>query len=199
MDHSPRGRDGQPLPDKAKGAVSRRASLLAAAILGAAVLYRLIGTELGAWATDSAPAHFLANLTGLQASYLLMTLGLGAGYAWGYPLGLIQLSDGGRVSSIAVSTACSGILSLGIFLVSFAVLAADFYGRVPRAKLAICLALGLGGTLLANVIRVSLISVVGYLWGPEPMYAFHTYAGYLTFLAFVTVFWYLSIRWLRSK
>jgi len=179
--------------------VNRRASLLAAAILGAAVLYRLIGTELGAWATDSAPAQFLANLTGLQASYLLMSLGLSAGYAWDYPLGLIQLSDGGKVSSIAVSTACGGILSLGIFLVSFVVLAADFYGRAPRSKLAICLAVGVGGTLLANVFRVSLISAVGYVWGPELMYAFHTYAGYLTFLAFVTVFWYLSIRWLRSR
>jgi len=31
------------------------------------------------------------------------------------------------------------------------------------------------------------------------MYAFHAYAGYVTFLAFMTLFWYLSMRWLRHR
>ncbi len=147
---------------------------------------------------ESSTAQFFANLTGLQASYFLRALGYGAGYTWDEPLGLIRLSDGGRIGTIAVSTACSGILSLAIFLVGFTVLAVDFYGKASKRKLAICLALGLGGTIIANVFRVSAISTVGYLWGPEPMYAFHMYAGYATFLAFMTFFWYLSIRWLRS-
>lgn len=174
-----------------------RAKLLAAIILVAAVLYRLTGTDVGRWIMESSTAHFFANLTGLQASYLLAVLGYGAHYAWGEPLGFIHLA-GGKVPTIAVSTACSGVLSMSIFLVSFAVLTADFYGRASRTKLALCLLLGLGGTILANAFRVSLIGVVGYLWGPEPMYGFHIYAGYLTFLAFMTIFWYLSIRWLHE-
>jgi len=148
---------------------------------------------------ESPAAQFLANLTGLQSSYLLSTLGLGAGYTWSEPLGIIELASGGRIPSIAISTACSGILSLTIFMVAFTVLATDFYGKASKAKLAICLALGLGGTILSNVFRVSIISAVGYVWGPDPMYAFHMYAGYATFLAFMTFFWYLSIRWLRSN
>jgi len=178
--------------------VNKRATLLALFILLAAVLYRLIGTEVGRWAFESSTAHFFANLTGLQTAYLLAALGYGAGYTWSEPLGLIHLSNGAKVPAIAVSTACSGILSLGIFLASFTVLMVDFHGRTSRTKLALCLVLGLGGTILANVFRVSLIGVVGYFWGPEPMYAFHVYAGYLTFLAFMTLFWYLSIRWLKE-
>lgn len=172
--------------------------LLAAAILVAAVLYRLIGTEVGRWIMESSTAQFFANLTGLMSSYFLMLVGYGAGYTWSEPLGLIHLSNGAKIPAIAISTACSGILSLGIFLVSFAVLTADFCGRASRTKLSLCLLLGLGGTILANVLRVSLISVVGYFWGPEPMYDFHMYAGYVTFLAFMSLFWYLSIRWLKE-
>src|SRR5438093_1113044 len=63
--------------------------------------------------------------------------------------------------TVVISTACSGIYSFGIFASAFAAFALTEYRRLSH-RVWITLALGLGASYLANVLRMVVIVLVGY-------------------------------------
>jgi exosortase/archaeosortase family protein len=58
---------------------------------------------------------------------------------------------------------------------------------------------GLLGTLLVNVVRVTLVCLLAAVAGKVPAILFHDYAGRLMVLAWLFVFWFLAQRWLLPQ
>jgi exosortase/archaeosortase family protein len=62
-------------------------------------------------------------------------------------------------------------------------------------------ALGVGFLLTwaANIIRMVITVMTGIAWGHPALATVHSYLGVLIFVAFITVFWVVIVRWLDKK
>lgn len=101
--------------------------------------------------------------------------------------------------ALSVGPLCSGAYSTILFLLVSLVMVVDLGRNAPRRRLAIALALGVVGANLANVIRITFLASVMYLFGLDALSVVHQFAGYAVFLAFMSLFWLLSLRWLAPK
>jgi len=100
--------------------------------------------------------------------------------------------------TVVITTACSGIYSFGIFASAFAAFALTEYRRLSH-RVWITLALGLGASYLANVLRMVIIVLVGYYTDTaetdlQNMLIAHSYAGWIIFLAWVGLFWGILLK-----
>lgn len=93
---------------------------------------------------------------------------------------------------LTVGVVCAGLYAGALFLGVFALFAWEQKTRGWR--LAAYLALGLFGLHVANVLRLVLLGYVGYRWGGEALQDFHQHAGWVLFLAWAILFWWLVLR-----
>lgn len=108
-------------------------------------------------------------------------------------------SPDGPSDWVLVNEACSGIHSLVVFLGVF-YLATLYMGRtVPKSTLLGALLVGTLGTVTSNWLRVTLVLLVGYLFGLDLMFTFHDYAGLVIFLGWVLLFWTFAMNHINSK
>jgi len=142
---------------------------------------------------DSPFGAFLTDLTSRSAVLILNLGGIQAIRSGG----LITLPVGSKLPQITVAQACSGAETSLLFVGVFALMLLDVGRTVPRRKVLAIFLIGALGTYLVNVVRVPLIIYLGYLYGYGAIEGFtHEFGGALFFLAFVAVFWWLSLRWL---
>ena len=102
--------------------------------------------------------------------------------------------------TIVITTACSGIYSFGIFASAFVAFVLTEYERSSRWMWAL-LGLGFLASYAANVLRMVVIVLVGYLTDTsttdlQNMLIAHSYAGWIIFLAWLTLFWGLLLKFL---
>lgn len=93
---------------------------------------------------------------------------------------------------LSVGVVCAGLYASVLFLGVFALFAWE--RRTPPARLAAYLAVGLLGLHAANVLRLVLLAVVGYEWGPAALQSFHQHAGWVLFLLWSVAFWAVVLR-----
>lgn len=93
---------------------------------------------------------------------------------------------------LTVGVVCAGLYAGALFLGVFALFAWEQKTRGWR--LAAYLALGLFGLHVANVLRLVLLGYVGYRWGGKALQDFHQHAGWVLFLAWAILFWWLVLR-----
>ncbi|HET6403874.1 MAG TPA: exosortase/archaeosortase family protein [Candidatus Thermoplasmatota archaeon] len=93
---------------------------------------------------------------------------------------------------LTVGVVCAGLYAMVLFLGVFALFAWE--QRTSGWRLAAYLALGLLGLHVANVVRLILLALVGYEWGGEALQTFHQHAGWVLFLAWAVLFWWLVLR-----
>ena len=142
---------------------------------------------------DSPYGALLTDLTSRSAVLILNLGGIGAVRSGG----LITLPVGSKVQQITVAQACSGAETSLLFVGVFALMLLDVGRSVPRGKVLAIFLIGALGTYLVNVVRVPLIIYLAYLYGYDAIEVFtHEFGGAIFFLAFVAVFWWLSLRWL---
>ena len=112
----------------------------------------------------------------------------------------IILPAGSKVQSFDVVNSCSGADTTILFLGAFSLMLLDIRRRsVSSKKIAACFVLGGLGLYLTAIMRIPLLGMIGYYFGYGTMETFHTYSGYIIFLASVVAFWWLSIRWIGDK
>lgn len=99
---------------------------------------------------------------------------------------------------LGIGTGCSGLYSAGLFFSAFLAFVLVRYRKV-NVTTGIALGIGFALTWLSNIIRMVFTIMTGILWGHPALAFFHMYFGILVFIAFVTVFWILIVRWLDSK
>ncbi len=115
----------------------------------------------------------------------------------GYPFStngqLLHLTDiRGVPITVAVTVACAGPATMGVFLAIFALMTLDM--PLPPKKAAWLFLLGVAGTWLQNFIRVSILMVVAYYFGEEPMWTAHSWTIYLLFPLWYLLFIYIYFR-----
>jgi exosortase/archaeosortase family protein len=109
----------------------------------------------------------------------------------------ILLPSASKVAGVSIEQACGGIEESFVFFVTFALMFVDVGRRAPR-KAMILLPIGFVGTYLMGLVRIDAIVLTGYLYGENALEVVHLYAGLLLFLAFISAFWYLSLRWIGT-
>ncbi len=105
----------------------------------------------------------------------------------------IQFQDG-TLHSLAISTYCAGLYSFSIFLAAFVAYVLVYERLVPRRLIAVLL-LGLASAYMGNLLRMILIGVIGYYEGVDSLLWAHRNIGWVIFMSWSTVFWWLIIKY----
>jgi len=134
------------------------------------------------------PVVFLVRLFGVGASSELDASSHGISNT------IIYEYHGGDIY-LGIDEGYSGLYSAGLFFSAFLAFVLVRYRRGDRYILA-ALGLGFALTWLSNILRMVITILVGSIWGSPALAFVHDYIGILIFVAFVTVFWLLIVRWL---
>jgi len=99
----------------------------------------------------------------------------------------------GTVTTLSISAYCAGLYSFSIFVSAFISFVLVFE-RLPPKTTAIVLATGLLAAYAGNVFRMVIIGIVGYYRGLDALLWTHENVGWMIFLGWSSVFWYLVMR-----
>ena len=93
---------------------------------------------------------------------------------------------------------CTGIWSLGTFTIATIIVLIGFPQAISR-KGGYFIFIGYLGTVIANILRIYVISLSGYFYGPSGVLEHvHVYIGWAIFTIWMVIFWYLFFtRYLR--
>jgi len=134
----------------------------------------------------------LMPLTTRLGVLILNAEGIGAAVGAG---STTLLPPASKVAAISVTQACGGVEEVFVFSVAFALMYVGIGRKAPK-KAMLLLPVGLIGTYLVSLVRVDAVVLTGYLYGFDAMETVHLYAGFLLYLAFISAFWYLSLKWI---
>lgn len=134
----------------------------------------------------------LADLTTRLSVAVLNVIGIHAVQS-GY---VVILPAASKVASIDVLPACSGVASSLIFLAAYALMLVDVGYRAPKKKILGLLAVGIPSLYLVSMFRVPFEILTGYFYGSIGLETIDWYLGAFVILSFVSIFWWLSLRWL---
>jgi len=117
--------------------------------------------------------------------------------ALGYPLGnqgqwVHFISFSGEPISAAITAACAGPATMGVFLAIFALMMLDI--PLPLRKAAWLFLFGVVGTWFQSFIRLIFLMLVGYYWGEEAMWTAHFWSIYILFPLWYLLFVYIYFR-----
>lgn len=100
------------------------------------------------------------------------------------------LSSAGEPIALTIISDCTGIMSLGTFTIAVIIVLANFPQVISRSS-ALWILVGYIGTYLANIIRIVLIPLSGYYFGPVGvMERVHVHIGWVIFSLWMIIFWY---------
>ncbi|HKZ34883.1 MAG TPA: exosortase/archaeosortase family protein [Patescibacteria group bacterium] len=95
----------------------------------------------------------------------------------------------GVAQSIRISWNCIGWQSFILFLITLFTGLQGPYSKMSKLE---TVAIGLLGTFLVNIFRITLVVLVLYAWGQFPAILFHDYASTLLIIVWLFVFWWFS-------
>lgn len=113
--------------------------------------------------------------------------------------GIRSISDGNVISFISLTGSpvylsivsdCTGIWSLGTFTITVIIVLSSFPKSISK-KSAGLIGIGYIGTFCANIIRILVISLSGYYFGPSGIIEHvHVHIGWIVFSLWLVIFWY---------
>ena len=113
--------------------------------------------------------------------------------------GIRSVSDGNVISFMSLTGSpvylsivsdCTGIWSLGTFTVTVIIVLSSFPKSISKKSI-LLIGIGYLGTFIANIIRIVVISLSGYYFGPSGMIEqVHVHIGWIVFSAWLIIFWY---------
>lgn len=115
------------------------------------------------------------------------------------------LSISGQTITLTIVSDCTGIMSLGTFTIAAIIVLISFPVSLTWRSMGL-LFIGYLGTYGANILRIILISLSGYYFGPVGvMEQVHVNIGWIVFSLWMIVFWYyfftrqIGIRFFKNK
>ncbi len=113
--------------------------------------------------------------------------------------GIKSVSDGNVISFMSLTGSpvylsivsdCTGIWSLGTFTVTVIIVLSSFPKSISKKSI-LLIGIGYLGTFWANIIRILVISLSGYYFGPSGMIEqVHVHVGWIVFSLWLIIFWY---------
>jgi exosortase/archaeosortase family protein len=105
----------------------------------------------------------------------------------------IYLDKGGMLLPLYISWNCVGWQS---FILYAATLITGLQGPFTRSSKIEASLVGLLGTYLVNLLRITSVAVVAYHFGSLPAVIYHDYGGTIIILLWLFFFWWVSHGWL---
>jgi len=100
------------------------------------------------------------------------------------------MSQTGSPIYLSIVSDCTGIWSMGTFTVAVIVILSSFPNSITRKSLGL-IAIGYIGTFCANIIRILMIALSGFFYGPVGvMENMHVHIGWICFSLWMIIFWY---------
>ncbi|MCK5397291.1 MAG: archaeosortase/exosortase family protein [Thermoplasmata archaeon] len=143
----------------------------------------------------AAPTAALSNLLGIPVISPFMNGAIPV-----YHIMQVPGPDGFDLN-LSISLSCSGLYSVAIFVSAFIAFVAVEYKKFDQ-KVAILLGIGIILAWIANILRMTIIVIVGHYNGMDAMLWTHNNIGELIFMAWVILFWVFMFRYfgvLESK
>lgn len=109
----------------------------------------------------------------------------------------IEFRDG-SIQVLGISAYCAGLYSFSIFLAAFFSFVLVFE-RLPARLLSMVLAVGLVIAYLGNLFRMVVIGIVGYYNGIDALLWAHENVGWIIFLSWSAVFWYVLLGYISRN
>ena len=136
---------------------------------------------------SSSLADWMTTLTYNLCVYIfrLTTLGDSAGDR------ILTLRNG---LTFGIDARCSGVHSTFIFIGTFIFMMFLYRRRVKTSKLSISLLIGVLGSYLANILRITMIGLAGVLLGLNALLIVHKYLGYIILLLWIGLFWHIALK-----
>ena len=130
-------------------------------------------------------------------SQTAITPAMGVMTSLGYPMqwqgqNVQFISYGGEPISVAVTIACAGPATMGVFIALFALMMLDM-PLVPQKALWL-FGFGVIGTWFQNFIRLVILMLVGYYWGEDAMWTAHFWTTFILFPLWYLLFAYIYFR-----
>ena len=105
----------------------------------------------------------------------------------------LQFHDG-TYHTLGISAYCAGLYSFSIFLSAFFAFVLVFE-RLRTRTIALVMAIGLLVAYIGNLLRMTIIGVVGYYKGIDALLWAHENVGWIIFLSWSAVFWYVLLNY----
>ena len=101
----------------------------------------------------------------------------------------------GQTINLLIGLSCTGLYSVAIFVSAFIAFIFVEYNKFNKKTLWL-LSLGILMAWFANIIRMTIIVLVGKYYGSQPMEWTHNNIGEIIFMIWVSLFWLLMFRYL---
>lgn len=139
----------------------------------------------------TAPVAWLMSALGFHVNAILDIDGIGLS-------NMIEYEYDGTLLRVGIGAGCSGLYSAGLFFSAFLAFVITRYRRIDTYT-SVGLLVGFALTWLSNIIRMVVTVAAGITWGHPALAFVHAFIGIVIFVAFISVFWILIVRWLDSK
>ena len=169
---------------------------IACALLMVLPLVTTFDDLLTAWAMWLGADSPLQAIVPAESRMVVGMLGLVGVHAAASGSHLAVWDTAGSMHTLFISWNCIGWQSLILFSVS---LLTGLRGALSLEARVQVVVIGLAGTMLLNLVRVSLVALIAATVGVAPAVFFHDYGGTLLFVAFLFVFWAFAQRWILPK
>ena len=104
----------------------------------------------------------------------------------------------GGASGLVISTGCAGLDSLFLFISGFVAFMLIENAKLTRS-ISAALIIGILTAYFANLMRMTIIVLVGIQYGTAAMLATHENAGSIIFLGWIALFWFLMYEFVLKK
>lgn len=145
-----------------------------------------IGMRLGI----AGPLQMIVPAEVRVAVALLGLMGIHAGAAGNQ---LVVWNSSGATQTLFISWNCVGWQSLILLGISLVV---GLRGPMTLASRIEIIAFGIMGTVLINIVRITIVCFLAAEAGYTPAVLFHDYGGTLMLVAWLFTFWFMAFRWL---
>jgi exosortase/archaeosortase family protein len=168
---------------------------IACALLMVLPLVTTFDELLTTWAMSLGANNPLQAIVPAESRMVVGILGVIGVHAAASGSHLVVWDTAGSMHTLFISWNCIGWQSLILFGISLLTGLRGGHSLEARAQVVV---IGLAGTMLLNLVRVSLVAVVAATIGVGPAIFFHDYGGTVLFLAFLFAFWAFAQRWILA-
>jgi exosortase/archaeosortase family protein len=101
--------------------------------------------------------------------------------------------------ALGIADTCSGIESIGYFILAYSALVIINWKRIDIKKALLLFIPGLFGTILVNILRIYLLFIIAVKISPDfAINTYHTNAGLVLFIIYFLLFWLLSQKFIKK-
>jgi exosortase/archaeosortase family protein len=148
---------------------------------------------LTSWALQLGVNNPLQSIVPVEARMVVSLLGVVGVRAAASGSHIVVWDAAGAMHTLFISWNCIGWQSLLLLGVSFL---SGLRGRQALGSRIQVIVIGVGGTMLLNLMRVAAVAALEATWGHLPALIFHDYGGTVLVIGWLFAFWFAVQRWI---